>query len=113
MVDLFAGLPVTSLTAAVPWYEKLLGEVAFHPNEVEAVFEAAEHRYVYVEQKPEIAGHGFVTLFVDDLDARLAAIADRGLRPESEETYENGVRKTIFRDPDGNEIGIGGGPVGG
>ncbi|MEU6138713.1 VOC family protein [Nocardioides sp. NPDC047086] len=111
MVDLFAGIPVTSITDAVPWYEKLLGEAAFHPNEVEVVFEAAEHRYVYIEQKPDIAGHGFVTLFVDDLDARLVTLADRGLRPASEETYENGVRKIVFRDPDGNEIGIGGGPA--
>jgi hypothetical protein len=23
---------------------------------------------------------------------------------------ENGVRKAIFRDPDGNEVGLGGGP---
>ncbi|GGR54991.1 putative enzyme related to lactoylglutathione lyase [Nocardioides luteus] len=111
MADLFAGLPVTSIAASVPWYEQLFGVAPFHPNEVEAVFEADEHRYVYIEQKPSIAGHGFVTLFVDDLDTHLAAVADRGLLPESEETYDNGVRKTLFRDPDGNEIGIGGGPA--
>ena len=27
------------------------------------------------------------------------------------ETYENGVRKVTYRDPDGNEIGFGGGPA--
>jgi catechol 2,3-dioxygenase-like lactoylglutathione lyase family enzyme len=105
MTDLFAGLPVADLARAARWYEALLGgPPAFYPNEV-------EHGYVYIEVKPELAGRGFVTLFVDDLDARLAAIADRGLRPESQETYDNGVRKTIFRDPDGNEIGLGGGPA--
>ena len=50
------------------------------------------------------------TLFVGDLDALLAQIAARGLRPTEQETYANGVRKAIFRDPDGNEIGFGGGP---
>ena len=25
--------------------------------------------------------------------------------------YENGVRKIVFRDPDGNEIGFAGAPV--
>lgn len=28
------------------------------------------------------------------------------------ETYDNGVRKAIYGDPDGNEIGIGGPPSG-
>jgi hypothetical protein len=27
------------------------------------------------------------------------------------ETYPNGVRKALYRDPDGNEIGFGGGPA--
>jgi len=47
-------------------------------------------------------------MFLDDLDARLAAIAVRGLEPEEIETYSGGVRKAIYRDPDGNEVGFGG-----
>lgn len=27
------------------------------------------------------------------------------------ETYSNGVRKALYRDPDGNEIGFGGAPA--
>ena len=50
------------------------------------------------------------TIIVDDFDARLAGIADRGLEPTELETYSNGVRKAIYRDPDGNEIGFGGVP---
>jgi hypothetical protein len=50
------------------------------------------------------------TIIVDDLDARLAQIADRGLEPARRETYSNGVGKAIFYDPDGNEIGFGGIP---
>ncbi|MCO8274275.1 VOC family protein [Actinoplanes sp. TRM 88003] len=111
-VDLFAGVPVRDYAAATAWYKRLLGaEPSFLPNDTEAVWELAENRYLYIEVLPDRAGHSLQTIFVSDFDARLAAIARRGLEPATLETYENGVRKAIFRDPDGNEIGFGGGPV--
>jgi predicted enzyme related to lactoylglutathione lyase len=111
-VDLFAGVPVRDFAAAVVWYETLFGAPpVFFPNDSEAVFEMAEHRYIYIEHLPDRAGHAMHTLFVEDFDDRVAAIKKRGLAPLSEETYSNGVRKTIFRDADGNEIGFGGAPL--
>jgi catechol 2,3-dioxygenase-like lactoylglutathione lyase family enzyme len=108
-VDLFAGVPVSDYARAVAWYGRLLGgEPSFLPNDTEAVWEVAEHRFVYVEALPEHAGHARHTLFVDDLDARVEAIAGRGVEPVEQETYSNGVRKITYRDPDGNEIGFGG-----
>ena len=83
----------------------------FFPTVTEAVWELAEHRYVYIVQRPEHAGHAMHTIFVDDLDALVAQIADRGLDPVERETYSNGVRKITYRDPDGNEIGLGGAPL--
>jgi catechol 2,3-dioxygenase-like lactoylglutathione lyase family enzyme len=111
-VDLFAGIPVRDYAAALAWYGKLLGSPpAFVPNDIEAVWELAEHRYVYIEQRPDHAGHAKNTVFVDDLDARVAAMAGRGLEPASRETYSNGVRKVTYVDPDGNELGFGGAPL--
>ncbi|MEU2615961.1 VOC family protein [Micromonospora sp. NPDC007271] len=111
-VDLFAGLPVSDFQRALSWYERLLGnEPAFLPNATEAVWELAEHRYLYIEELPERAGHALHTVFVDDLDQRVESIAGRGINPASRETYGNGVRKVIYRDPDGNEIGFGGAPL--
>ena len=111
MVDLFAGISVSDYERAVAWYEGLLGAApSFLPNDVEAVWEVAEHRYVYVELRPEHAGHSLQTVFVDDLDDRVAAISARGIEPAERETYDNGVRKVTYRDPDGNEFGFGGGP---
>jgi catechol 2,3-dioxygenase-like lactoylglutathione lyase family enzyme len=108
-VDLFAGLPVSDYQRALTWYERLLGsEAAFFPNETEAVWELAEHRYLYIEELPGRAGYAMHTVFVGDLDDRVASIGARGIEPASQETYENGVRKVIYRDPDGNEIGFGG-----
>jgi hypothetical protein len=42
------------------------------------------------------------------LDAVVAEIAERGLQPADRETYPNGMRKTTYRDRDGNEFGFGG-----
>ncbi len=111
-LDLFAGVPVADYTAALKWYERLLGfPPAFFPHDTEAVWELAEHRYMYIVQQPEHAGHARHLLFVDDLDALVAQIAGRGLDPVNRETYPNGVRKITYRDPDGNEIGFGGAPL--
>jgi len=110
--ELFAGISVSDLDQALGWYEQLLGSApSFLPNDIEAVWEVGEHRYVYIELRPAHAGHALHTLFVDDLDARVQGIADRGLEPAERETYSNGVRKVTYRDPDGNEIGLGGGPA--
>ncbi|MEV7227179.1 VOC family protein [Polymorphospora sp. NPDC051019] len=111
-VDLFAGIPVSDYATSLAWYERLLGSPpTFLPNDIEAVWELAEHRYVYIEQRPDHAGHAMHTLFVDDFDTRVAEIEGRGLEPAKRETYDNGVRKTTFHDPDGNEIGFGGAPL--
>ena len=110
-LHLFAGLRVRELEAARAWYELLLGEPTFLPHATEAVWTLADDRSVYVVEHPDGAGNCVVTLFVDDLDARVDAIAGRGLEPDERETYANGVRKVIYRDPDGNELGFGGAPV--
>lgn len=108
-MDLFAGIAVTDYDRGVAWVSRLLGKPpAFDAHETECVFEIAEHRYLYVALEPEHAGHAMVTVFLDDLDLFLASAAARGLTPATIETYENGVRKAIFRDDDGNEVGFGG-----
>ena len=110
-LDLFAGIPVAGYAAALHWYERLLGSPpTFFPHDTEAVWELAEHRFVYIVQQPEHAGHARHTLFVANLDAHVAQIAERGLDPVQRETYANGVCKTTYRDPDGNEIGFSGAP---
>ena len=109
--DLFAGIPVRDYAASLQWYERLLGKPpAFFPDDTEAVWEVGDHRYLYIDVRPPHAGHAMLTLLVDDLDALLARVAERGLAPTAQEAYPGGVRKAVFRDPDGNEIGLGGGP---
>jgi hypothetical protein len=109
-LHLFAGLRVRDFGAARPWYEQLLGEPAFLPHDTEAVWTLAEDRSVYIVEHAEGAGRSVATVFVDDLDAWTEAIRSRGLEPDEVETYSNGVRKAIYRDRDGNELGFGGAP---
>jgi predicted enzyme related to lactoylglutathione lyase len=102
-------LPVSDYQRALMWYERLLGSApAFFPNATEAVWELAEHRYLYIKERPGGVGQALHTVFVDDLDERIGKISARGIEPASQETYGNGVRKVTYRDPDGNEIGFGG-----
>lgn len=111
-LDLYAGIRVRDYETARSWYVRLLGsDPDFVASPTEAVWELAEHRSLVVEENAEHAGHAIQTIFVDDFDARVARIAERGIEPVQRETYPNGVRKAIFRDPDGNEIGFGGAPV--
>jgi hypothetical protein len=82
---MFAGIPVADYAAAPKWYQRVLGSPAFFPHETEAV----QH-----------AGHAMSTVFVDNLDAVVAQIADRGLEPAKRETCSNGVCKITYRDED-------------
>ena len=108
---LFAGIPVADYAAALKWYEQLLGFTpTFFPHDSEAVWELAEHRYLYIVQQPEDSGHARVTLLVSDLDALLSEIADRGLNPAKRETYSNGVCKATYCDAEGNEVAFGNAP---
>lgn len=57
--DLFAGIPVRDYEEALAWYKRLLGsEPSFVPHATEAVWELAEHRYLYIEELPGRAGFG-------------------------------------------------------
>jgi hypothetical protein len=108
MAGLFAGLPVSRYQ-----YKRLMGsEPAFLPNATEAVWELAGHRYLYIAELPERAGRALLTVFVDDLDDGVGSIRARGIQPAARETYGNGLRKVIYRDPGSNEIGFGGAPPG-
>jgi catechol 2,3-dioxygenase-like lactoylglutathione lyase family enzyme len=108
-VDLFAGIPVSDYERSLGWYERFLGTPpAFIPAPTEAVWEVAEHRYLYIDVRPDHAGHAMHLLFVGDFDERVKAIAAGGFEPAEQLIYDNGVRKTSYRDPDGNEISFGG-----
>ncbi|WP_169583360.1 MULTISPECIES: VOC family protein [Microbacterium] len=109
MVELFAGFAVSDYGPALAWYRQLLGsEPSFFPNEREAVWEVGAHCYVYFEVLPDRAGRGLSMVMVEDLDELIDAITARGIDALRTEQYEEGMRKVVYADPDGNEISFGG-----
>jgi catechol 2,3-dioxygenase-like lactoylglutathione lyase family enzyme len=107
-VGVFAGIPVSDYDRALHWYKRLLGaEPAFYPNDIEAVWQLAENRYVYIIQDPDRAGGAVCMIWVDDPAAEAARIAGQGLEPVDIEKH-GPVWKYVFDDDDGNETGIGG-----
>ena len=46
---IFAGIPVNDYRKALEWFRRLLdAEPSFYPNDVEAVWQLAEDRFVYI-----------------------------------------------------------------
>lgn len=118
MTDLFAGVLVSDRARAERWWSAVLGsDPLMHPNEREVVWEVGERAHVYVEVPADgrARGHGRVTLFLDrpdELDGRITEIARHRIEPTSRESYDNGVRKVTFTDPDGNTLALACGPTG-
>jgi hypothetical protein len=108
LLALFYGICVSDYEAAAEWYVRLVGaEPSFIANDIEAVWDLADDRSTYIVVRPESPATRSPRFFVDDLADRIAGIAERGIEPTEEETYHNGVRKVIYHDPDGNEVGFG------
>ena len=117
MSSLFAGLLVSDLSAAERWWTAALGSLPLmRPNDNEVVWEIGAGAYVYVDAALDgrTAGQGEVTLFLEegeDLEARVADLEAEGISPVRRETYDNGVRKVLYTDPDGNQLGLGAAPT--
>jgi predicted enzyme related to lactoylglutathione lyase len=107
-VDLFAGIPVNDYQTSLAWYERLFGcPPSFLPNDKEAVWAISEHQWVYIIVEPERAGRSIHTILGNDLEKIIARISERGINFGKEELPAEDVRKVMYYDPDGNEIGFG------
>ena len=103
----FAGLVVANRDQAAAWYERLLGRPPdFLPNDAEAVWQAAGMASIYLLADADRAGRGVMALVVDDLDASLAEIAERGIVTGAIEEIPGAGRKAVIADPDGNAVSI-------
>jgi predicted enzyme related to lactoylglutathione lyase len=105
----FAAVPVADHDAALVWYERLLGcPPDLIPNDNEAAWRLTETGWIYVIGDAERAGKAVLTLLVDDLDDRIAGLAERGLTVDSLEwEVPASVRKAVITDPDGNTLALG------
>lgn len=106
--DVFAGIPVSDFQVSLDWYRRLFGcAPSFYPNEREAVWAIGNQRWIYIIVEPERAGGTIQTIMCDGLEGAIAEIEARGLRFSKDESPDAGVRKVVYYDSDGNEIGVG------
>jgi predicted enzyme related to lactoylglutathione lyase len=108
ITHVFAGIPVTDRDGAAGWYERLVGRPAdLIPNEDEAAWQMNETGWIYVIADAGRAGSALHTLLVDDLDAFLVGLTERGIAAGPVQTIGSAVRFTIITDPDGNRLKVG------
>jgi catechol 2,3-dioxygenase-like lactoylglutathione lyase family enzyme len=108
VTHVFAAIPVADRNAAVDWYTRLAGRPPdLVPNQDEAAWQLTETGWIYAVVDAARAGSALCTLLVDDLDAFLAGLADRGIAAGPVETIGGDVRHATIADPDGNRLKVG------
>jgi predicted enzyme related to lactoylglutathione lyase len=68
---------------------------------------ATDTGWIYIIVDSDRAGSALNTILVDDLDAFLAGLAERGIAADPVEIIGGAVRSTHVTDPDGNRLQIG------
>lgn len=103
ITNTLAGIAVANLSAAYPWYERLLGRAA----DERTAQRGAEWRFdgasIRVFADGGRAGSSCVTLVVDDIERQVQVLADRYFAV-GDPTQIAQTRSTTVRDPDGNQI---------
>src|SRR5688572_7382176 len=93
ITEVFAGIATANYAAALPWYERLFGRPPdLLPQDEEAAWQFTDTGWVYLVADAARAGRGLFTLLVDDLDAQVSALAERGLTPAETEPLPDGGR---------------------
>ena len=106
ITDVLAGLPVTSLDAALDWYERLFGRPPdARPMDGLADWHFADTSTVQLVEDAERAGGGLLTLTTSDVQAQAEALRQRGVDIEPvDETTSEKVLFASVSDPEGNLI---------
>lgn len=104
--QVFAGLPVHDLAAALEWYAACFGRPADEIVGDEAMWQVSASTWLFVAPDDKRAGGGLITLGVDSIEPFLSRWREEGLEHEPVETYGNGVRHVTIIDPDGNSVSL-------
>jgi catechol 2,3-dioxygenase-like lactoylglutathione lyase family enzyme len=105
VVALFAGVATADIAAAKIWYERLFGRPPdMLPNDREACWQLEGAGWIYVVEDAERAGQGVLTVLVDDIDAQVAGLADRGIDAGPIAWEGTAARKSVVFDPEGTKI---------
>jgi predicted enzyme related to lactoylglutathione lyase len=105
-----AVVPVSDLKASSRWYETLFGRPADNnPMATLVEWQVVPGGWVQVFADAERAGSGLLNFAVDDLQAHISDLRQRGLEPGDITGASKGVHLSAITDPDGNTISLIGG----
>jgi glyoxylase I family protein len=105
-----AAVPVTDLDRSRRWYELLFGRAPDNnPMPTLVEWQVVPGGWVQVFANDQRAGASFVNFAVQDLDAHLDDLKQRGLEPGAVTDADKGVRLSALSDPDGNTVTLIGG----
>lgn len=101
--NVLAGVAVTDLDTAQPWYEKLLGSAGNRPMPEVAEWSFPQGGGLQVFADQQRAGASSITLVVDDLDQQVGRLQSDGHKVHSRTDSEY-VKTAQVEDPAGNRI---------
>jgi glyoxylase I family protein len=101
---------VSDIEDAKRWYERLLASPPTnHPMPSLVEWRITGTGWVQVFADPERAGRSALNLAVDDLEATISELNERGLAPGKIQAANKGVRLSALTDADGNTVTLIGG----
>jgi len=106
VASVFAAMPVTDLSVAVPWYVRVLGRPAdAEPMPGLIEWDLVPNGALQLVLDPERAGGGLVTLQMSDLRGFADNLVERGVTGvEVDDTTSDKVLIINLTDPDGNAV---------
>lgn len=108
ITEVFAGMAVADYGAAEAWYERLVGRPAdVHPNDIEAMWQLRPGSWIYIVEDAPRSGSSFATILVDDLEAFVAELNERGIDTGEVDTIPGAVKRVRITDPEGNKLQFG------
>lgn len=105
ITNILTGIAVKNVDAALDYYERLFGRPAdARPMPILADWHLPAG-FVQLVADPGRAGQSLLTLQVDDLDATLSELAERGITPTTADTQSGEtVNFAMLNDPEGTMI---------
>lgn len=98
--NIFAVIPVADFDSARAWYERFWGRPADRePMGGLAEWQVTEGGAIQLLRDAESAGFAMLTVGVDDIDAQVAALAERGIDAGTLQDTPGGFRIATVTDP--------------
>lgn len=98
-----AGIAVTNLDTACPWYERLLGQAPQRPTPQVAEWKFLQGGWLQVFSDAERAGKSSICLSVSGIEGEIRRLGAMGIAVDGfQETPK--AKVAVLQDPEGNQI---------